>query len=127
MSDKPDLIATLRHYDVEVSDARREQLVLCPAHSENVPSCSVNIEQGLFKCHSCGAAGDAFSLIQIKENCDFATAVAFAKANLGYVHEGVRGAASSKPSRQGLSGVSRPVGGGYRPKIRARIQSPSGA
>ena len=42
-------------------------LVLCPWHSENEPSCSVHRHSNdggiAVKCHACGAAGDALSLV----------------------------------------------------------------
>ncbi|MGA4942122.1 CHC2 zinc finger domain-containing protein [Streptomyces cinereoruber] len=35
----------------------------------------VNVEKGLFFCHSCGAKGSAIHLIQAMENCDRADAL----------------------------------------------------
>lgn len=111
---KPDLLAVLRHYDIDVTDGRFEQLVRCPVHSEDRPSCSVNSLKGTFNCHACPAQGDSYKLIQLKEGVDFVGAVKFAQEKLGYKP------GPSSGGRRGLSGAPRanPTRGGYRPSFR---------
>lgn len=40
-------------------------IIRCPVHDERTPSCSVQTRQGivLWRCHGCGATGDALSLV----------------------------------------------------------------
>lgn len=72
--DKPDLGSLLDHYGVEWRPGPGNQKVLCPVHAETEPSCSVNVDKGLWRCFSCGEEGDAWTLIMRKEACDFAKA-----------------------------------------------------
>jgi len=81
--DKPDLGAVLDHYGAIYKPDRDSQKILCPVHDERVPSCSIDLANGWFNCHACNAKGDSWNLIMLKEGCDFATAVSFAK-NLAF-------------------------------------------
>lgn len=42
---------------VEVRCVSGWQLVRCVFHDENVPSLSVNVDEGAFICHACGVKG----------------------------------------------------------------------
>lgn len=42
------------------TDQRR---VLCPFHSESLPSCDVSLAKNAYYCRSCGASGGAFSVV----------------------------------------------------------------
>lgn len=44
---------------------------LCPFHEEKTPSFNVNVTKQIFKCFGCGAGGDVFKFIQLKERVDF--------------------------------------------------------
>lgn len=77
--DKPDLTAVLEHYDVATKD-RASYMTRCPLHEDRTPSLSVNTTKDLWNCHSCGEKGDAYSLIQLKEDCSFVEARQKAKA-----------------------------------------------
>lgn len=48
---------------------------LCPFHSENTPSFSVNPEMSIFKCFGCGAGGDVFQFVMRVEGLAFPEAV----------------------------------------------------
>jgi DNA primase len=48
---------------------------LCPFHSENTPSFSVNPGLGIYKCFGCGAGGDVFNFIMSVEGIAFPEAV----------------------------------------------------
>lgn len=56
---------------------------LCPFHSENTPSFSVNVTKGLFYCFGCGAGGDIFSFIMKAENYSFVEAAEFLASQAG--------------------------------------------
>ena len=53
----------------------KEFVGLCPFHSDHKPSMFVNPVKQLFKCFACGAGGDAFKFIQMRENLSFPEAI----------------------------------------------------
>ena len=44
---------------------------LCPFHQEKTPSFYVSPSKQIFKCYGCGAGGDVFTFIQLREKVDF--------------------------------------------------------
>lgn len=48
---------------------------VCPFHADHSPSMSVSEEKQIYKCFSCGAAGNVFTFIQNYENISFGEAV----------------------------------------------------
>lgn len=69
----------------------RRHVGLCPFHSENTPSFSVNEELGFYYCFGCGASGDAITFIRDKEHLDFVGAVerlaSFSNISLRYTNK----------------------------------------
>ncbi|MHB1781685.1 MAG: DNA primase [Acidimicrobiales bacterium] len=61
----------------------RRYVGLCPFHSENSGSFSVNAEEGLYYCFGCQASGDAISFVRAVEGCDFVEAVERLAARAG--------------------------------------------
>lgn len=47
---------------------------LCPFHPDRRPSLSINVKEGVFYCHACGAKGDVFDFEAKSAGCDKATA-----------------------------------------------------
>lgn len=77
-SENPDLALRLvmEHYGDEIPTSTSKN-VKCPFHNDNNPS--FNIKNGMFKCFSeCGAHGDAFEYIKLKEGCGFQDALTIA-------------------------------------------------
>ena len=60
---------------VSLRRAGRNHLGLCPFHSENTPSFTVNEERGLFHCFGCGAGGTVFHFLMRVERLEFPEAV----------------------------------------------------
>lgn len=60
-------------------------LIRCPAHDDRTPSCSVQERDGvvLWKCHACGATGDAIKLIETVRGSSFQDALAEAAGLVG--------------------------------------------
>ena len=56
---------------------------LCPFHTENSPSFSVNAELGFYYCFGCGAKGDAITFVREIEHLDFVEAVEKLAARAG--------------------------------------------
>jgi len=60
---------------LSLSKKGREWVGLCPFHADHKPSLNVNPEKQIFKCFACGAGGDVFKFVQLRENLNFAAAV----------------------------------------------------
>jgi DNA primase len=53
----------------------REMVGLCPFHEDHRPSLNVNPAKQIFKCFACGAGGDVFKFVQMRENLSFPQAI----------------------------------------------------
>jgi DNA primase len=53
----------------------REMVGLCPFHDDHRPSMNVNVVKQIFKCFACGAGGDVFKFVQMRENLTFPQAI----------------------------------------------------
>ena len=80
---------------MELRGSSREESVLCPVHSEDRPSVTVNVEEGVFFCFSCQAKGTAINLIMAMENCTRAEALERAEKLAA-----AAGMTSQRPSRR---------------------------
>lgn len=65
-------------------EIRKRNLILCPAHLErmgkpntNYGNCMIYKDTNCFKCHSCGAGGDIFSLTMAAQHMEFRDAMQF--------------------------------------------------
>ena len=102
---KPTLEAVMHHFDVDFNDQRNTGMAKCPLHEDNTPSMSYRLDEGLFLCHSCGAGGDSFTLIQkyhaeqLNKEIGFKEAKAYAKEH--GLEEGAVAKSDSYSSRYG--------------------------
>lgn len=53
----------------------REMVGLCPFHDDHRPSMNVSPAKQIFKCFACGAGGDVFKFVQMRENLSFPQAI----------------------------------------------------
>jgi DNA primase len=53
----------------------KEYVGLCPFHQDHKPSMYVSPVKQIFKCFACGAGGDVFKFIQLRENLTFPAAI----------------------------------------------------
>ena len=53
----------------------REHIGLCPFHDDRRPSMNVSESKQIFKCFACGAGGNAFNFIMLREQMTFPEAV----------------------------------------------------
>src|SRR5215475_9992411 len=60
---------------VKLQRRGREQIGLCPFHSEKSPSFTVSEEKGFFHCFGCGAHGDVVGFVMQSEGLAFPEAV----------------------------------------------------
>ena len=60
---------------VSLKKKGREMVGLCPFHDDHRPSLNVNGAKQIFKCFACGAGGDVFKFVQMRENLTFPQAI----------------------------------------------------
>jgi len=75
---------------LSLSKKGKERVGLCPFHADHKPSLNVNPEKQIFKCFACGAGGDVFKFVQLRENLGFADAVERLAQRAGIKLEPVR-------------------------------------
>ena len=68
---------------VQLKQRGRNYFGLCPFHSENTPSFSVNPELQIFRCFGCGAGGNVFTFLQDIDQVSFVEAVSFLAERTG--------------------------------------------
>ena len=57
---------------------------VCPFHEDHSPSMSVSTDKQIYKCFSCGAAGNVFTFVKDYENVSFPDAVKIVADKIGY-------------------------------------------
>jgi DNA primase len=89
--------------------AGKDHKALCPFHTEKTPSFHVVPDKQIFKCFGCGAGGDVFKFIQMKEGVGFAEAREILAVRAGISLEDVSASftESSAPTRADLVRVNR--------------------
>lgn len=91
----------------------REFVGLCPFHQDHKPSLYVNPVKQIFKCFACGAGGDVFKFVQLRESLTFPEAVERLAERAGIRIEPVR-----RPSARTADAASN---GGFDSKHLARL------
>ncbi|MFF3015797.1 CHC2 zinc finger domain-containing protein [Streptomyces sp. NPDC057939] len=116
----------MNHFEVDFNSERNTGMAKCPLHDDNTPSMSYKLDEGLWKCHSCGQGGDSYSMIMLKEETDFpgaralATSLGLPEGDSGRGGQGVRrsaygGGRSVSPRKGAGQG-----GSNFRPTWRRR-------
>jgi hypothetical protein len=107
--ERPDLEKCLEYYEVDFSPNRPVQMARCPFHEDRTPSLSLNLNKGVWRCHSCSKGGDAYTLIEEKEGVDFVGARGFASAQ--HLTDGGSGGGDGEVSGELFGGRRRAAGG----------------
>jgi len=68
---------------VSLTRRGKEFIGLCPFHPDHRPSLSVSPSKQIFKCFACGAGGNAFRFVQLREKVGFGEAVAILARRAG--------------------------------------------
>ncbi len=63
--------------------AGRDNVCLCPFHSEKTPSCHIYTDSQSFYCFGCGAGGDVINFIRLMEHLDYVESVKFLAQRAG--------------------------------------------
>ena len=82
---KVDALELLEEYQFEkITDDGEHLKALCPYHDDHDPSFSIRKSDTSFRCWSCGAKGDAISLVMDMEHLEFQAAVHKLAVKVGY-------------------------------------------
>jgi DNA primase len=83
---------------------------LCPFHTENSPSFSVNAEEGFYYCFGCQTSGDAITFVRQMEHLDFVEAVRLLADRAGVtLHEDAEVGKDRKRRTELLDALERAV------------------
>jgi DNA primase len=97
---------------------------LCPFHSERTPSFHVMPEKQIFKCFGCGAGGDVFKFIQLREGLDFLQARELLASRAGIILDKAPASAQGEgPGKNDLESVNRWASDWFR----RQLAGPGGA
>ena len=75
---------------------------LCPFHSDTRPSMYVSPAKGIFKCFACGAGGDVFKFLQLREGLNFPQSVEMLAKRAGIALAQKMPSRPKRPSADGL-------------------------
>ena len=76
------LVDIISNY-VSLKPKGKEMVGLCPFHEDSRPSLNVNTSKQIFKCFACGAGGDVFKFMMMREKLSFPEAVIFLAEKAG--------------------------------------------
>ena len=77
-----DIVEIIGDY-IPLTQRGKNYFGICPFHQDHSPSMSVSREKQLFKCFSCGAAGNVFKFVSDYENISYYEAVAKVANKIG--------------------------------------------
>lgn len=81
---RSDIVEVVSRY-VQLKKTGKNYTGLCPFHQERTPSFTVAQEKQIFHCFGCGAGGDVFRFLMLKNNLNFYEAVKFLAEQAGVV------------------------------------------
>ncbi|MCM1055597.1 MAG: DNA primase [Bacteroides sp.] len=80
--DSSEITSVMSSY-ISLKRAGRDNVCLCPFHSEKTPSCHIYTDTQSFYCFGCGAGGDVITFIRLIENLDYIESVKFLAQRAG--------------------------------------------
>ncbi len=98
---------------------------LCPFHQEKTPSFNVNPSRQIFKCFGCGAGGDLFKFVQLRDNVSFGEAVRMLADRAGVRLQRDPRGSSSGPDRATLARVNEWAVKWHRDCLRSEAGRPA--
>lgn len=100
--DATDLVQLIGEH-VALRPRGREHVGLCPFHDDRTPSFTVVTHKGnaFYKCHACGAGGDAFDFVRNYHRLEFAEALRYLAERAGII---LKRRKRSSDTSQGKSG-----------------------
>lgn len=82
VKDANEITSVMSSY-ISLKRAGRDNVCLCPFHSEKTPSCHIYSDTQSFYCFGCGAGGDVITFIRLIENLDYMESVRFLAQRAG--------------------------------------------
>ncbi|HBC93410.1 MAG TPA: DNA primase [Pelotomaculum sp.] len=79
---RSDIVEVVSRY-VQLKKKGKNHTGSCPFHNERTPSFTVTPEKQIFYCFGCGAGGDVFKFLMLKENLNFQEAVTVLAQQVG--------------------------------------------
>ncbi len=122
--DATDLVSLIGEH-VALRPKGREHVGLCPFHDDHKPSFAVvtHKDHAFYKCHACGAGGDAFDFVKHYHRLDFVEALRFLADRAGIAlrppERASRNAAYGDHGGHGDHGDHGDEGGARRSDLRA--------
>ena len=74
LKEKIDIEKVISKY-INISKKGANYWAICPFHTDTKPSLSISPQRKIYKCFSCGAAGDAINFVKNYENINFFDAI----------------------------------------------------
>lgn len=78
-----DIVDIIKDY-IPLTQKGKNYFGVCPFHSDHSPSMSVSKEKQIYKCFSCGAAGNVFTFVANYENVSFIESVKIVANKIGF-------------------------------------------
>lgn len=122
-------MAVLDHYDLTPEKPGSKQVKInCPFHEDATPSCSINLERGIFKCFGCAESGNVLDFIAAMENITDNPAYNAALVALSIIGEDASAFRKPQEGRRGRKDGKRQSGSSKGQKTPQRAtQRPSDA
>lgn len=79
---KADIVEIIKEY-IPLTPKGKNYFGICPFHADHSPSMSVSKEKQMYKCFSCGAAGNVFKFVSDYENISYIEAVQKVASKIG--------------------------------------------
>ena len=70
-----DLVQLIKSRGIELTKKGKGYVALCPFHTEETPSFSVNPAKNLWQCFGCNTGGDAIRFVELFDKMSFPEAV----------------------------------------------------
>ena len=80
--EEADIVEIISDY-IPLTQRGKNFFGVCPFHQDNSPSMSVSREKQMFKCFSCGAAGNVFKSVSEYENISYMEAIEKVASKIG--------------------------------------------
>ncbi|MBN1492124.1 MAG: DNA primase [Phycisphaerae bacterium] len=119
--DSVDIVDVIGSY-VVLRQAGANLKGLCPFHEEKTPSFNVHPAKQIFKCFGCGAGGDVFNFIQLREKVSFLEARAILADRAGISLDDDRHGDNQGPGKVDIARANQWAAGLFR----RQLLSPAG-
>ncbi len=86
---KSDIVEIIKEY-LPLTQRGKNYFGVCPFHDDHSPSMSVSKERQMFKCFTCGMAGNVFKFVSEYENINYMDAIRKLGTRLGFQLDNIK-------------------------------------